>query len=120
MLTTNGQSASLTWNKAPIWGLRPDFYYRRTIVGLLMWGALSDEKTGLSFATAAAPGQCSHFRVRALWDSQPYCTVRFETSLFVAPYDSQGHGGGIRPRLHTGNCFVFIPHRPEIVCWRPG
>jgi hypothetical protein len=29
-----------------------------------------------------------------------YC-LRFETSLFVASYDSQGHGGGIRPRLHT-------------------
>jgi hypothetical protein len=25
-----------------------------------------------------------------------------ETSLFVASYDSQGSGGGIRPRLHTG------------------
>jgi hypothetical protein len=31
-----------------------------------------------------------------------YC-LRFETSLFVASYDSQGHGGGIRPRLHTGD-----------------
>jgi hypothetical protein len=30
-----------------------------------------------------------------------YC-LRFETSLFVASYDSQGHGGGIRPRFHTG------------------
>jgi hypothetical protein len=30
-----------------------------------------------------------------------YC-LRFETSLFVASYDSHGHGGGIRPRLHTG------------------
>jgi hypothetical protein len=30
-----------------------------------------------------------------------YC-LRFETSHFVASYDSQGHGGGIRPRLHTG------------------
>jgi hypothetical protein len=28
-----------------------------------------------------------------------YC-LRIETSLFVASYDSQGHGGGIRPRLH--------------------
>jgi hypothetical protein len=27
--------------------------------------------------------------------------IRFETSLFVASYDSQGYGGGIRPRLHT-------------------
>jgi hypothetical protein len=30
-----------------------------------------------------------------------YC-LRFQTSLFVASYDSQGHGGGIRPSLHTG------------------
>jgi hypothetical protein len=30
-----------------------------------------------------------------------YC-LRFETSLFFASYDSQGHGGGVRPRLHTG------------------
>jgi hypothetical protein len=30
-----------------------------------------------------------------------YC-LRFETSLFVVSYDSQGHGGGIRSRLHTG------------------
>jgi hypothetical protein len=30
-----------------------------------------------------------------------YC-LRFETSLFVASYDSQGHGEGIWPRLHTG------------------
>jgi hypothetical protein len=29
-----------------------------------------------------------------------YC-VRFETSLFVASYDSQDYGGGIRPHLHT-------------------
>jgi hypothetical protein len=28
--------------------------------------------------------------------------LRFETSLLVASYDSQGHGGSIRPRLHTG------------------
>jgi hypothetical protein len=26
-ITTDGQSASLSWNKAPIWGLRPDLYY---------------------------------------------------------------------------------------------
>jgi hypothetical protein len=47
-VTTDGQPASLSWNKAPIWGLRPDFYYCQTVAGLLMWGALSDERTGLS------------------------------------------------------------------------
>jgi hypothetical protein len=30
-----------------------------------------------------------------------YC-LRFETSLFVASYDSQGHGGDVRHRLHRG------------------
>jgi hypothetical protein len=49
-VTTDGQSASLSWNKTSIWGLRPDLYYCLTVSGLLMWGALSDERTGLSFA----------------------------------------------------------------------
>jgi hypothetical protein len=35
-----------------------------------------------------------------------YC-LRFETFLFIASYDSQGHGGGIRPRLHKGTLEVF-------------
>jgi hypothetical protein len=30
-----------------------------------------------------------------------YC-FRLKTSLFIASYDSQGYGGGIRPSLHTG------------------
>jgi hypothetical protein len=34
-----------------------------------------------------------------------YC-LRFETSLFVASYDSQGHGGGIQSRLHTGKALI--------------
>jgi hypothetical protein len=45
------QSSSLSLNKAPIWGLRPDFYYCQTVAGLLMSGALSDERTGLSCTT---------------------------------------------------------------------
>jgi hypothetical protein len=34
--------------------------------------------------------------------------LSFETSLFVASYDSQGHGGGIRPRLHTGELSIIV------------
>jgi hypothetical protein len=63
-VTTDGQSASLSWNKAPIWGLRPDIYYCQIVAGLLIWGALSDERTGLWFTTAAGPRQCSHSRVQ--------------------------------------------------------
>jgi hypothetical protein len=40
-ITTDGQSASLSWNKAPVWGLWPDFYYCQTVGGLLIWGAFS-------------------------------------------------------------------------------
>jgi hypothetical protein len=46
-----------------------------------------------------------------------YC-LRFETSLFVASYDSQGYGGGIRPRLHTGysnhSCVSLLSAAPQI------
>jgi hypothetical protein len=36
-----------------------------------------------------------------------YC-LRFETSLFIASYDLQGHGGGIRPRLHMGRLKLLL------------
>jgi hypothetical protein len=60
-ITTDGQPASLSWNKAPFWGLLPDLYYCLTVAGLLIWGALSDERTGLSFIIAAGTRQRSHF-----------------------------------------------------------
>jgi hypothetical protein len=84
-VTTDGQSASLSWNKAPIWGLRPDFYYCQTVAGLLMWGALSDERTGLSFTSAADPRRRSHSRVRVPWDSRPYFTVSASRLPFSSP-----------------------------------
>jgi hypothetical protein len=31
-----------------------------------------------------------------------FYSLRVEISIFVASYDSQGHGGAVRPRLHTG------------------
>jgi hypothetical protein len=74
-VTTDGQSASLSSNKEPIWGLRPDFYYCQTVAGLLMWDALSDERMGLLFTTAAGLRQRSHSRVRVPWNSRPYFSV---------------------------------------------
>jgi hypothetical protein len=53
---------------------------------------------GLSFTIAAGPHH--HF----------YC-LGFETSLFVASYDSQGYGGGIRSRLHTGVSWAKVKLR---------
>jgi hypothetical protein len=73
--TTDGQSASLSWNKAPTWGSRSDFYYCQTVAGLLLWGALSDERTGLSFTIAAGLRERSYSRVRVPWDLRRYFTV---------------------------------------------
>jgi hypothetical protein len=40
-----------------------------------MWGALSDERTGLSFIISAGPLQGSHPRLRVPWDSRLYFIV---------------------------------------------
>jgi hypothetical protein len=76
------------------------FFYCQTVAGLLMWGALSDERAGLSFTIAADPRQRSHSRVRVPWGSRQYFSqIRdfpFRRLLRLA-----GYGGGIRPRLHT-------------------
>jgi hypothetical protein len=50
-----------------------------------MWGALSDERTGLSFTTAAGPRQRSHSRVLLPWDSRPYFTVSDSRLPFLSP-----------------------------------
>jgi hypothetical protein len=101
-VTVDGESTSLSWNKAPIWGLWSDFYYRRTIAGLLMWGVLFDERTGLSFTAAAGPRQRINFGSEFRWTRDHILLPLIRDFLFVASYDSQGYGGGIRPRLHTG------------------
>jgi hypothetical protein len=53
----------------------PDFCYCQALTDLFMRGALSDERTGLSFINIVGPRQRSHFRVRAPRDSWPYFTV---------------------------------------------
>jgi hypothetical protein len=85
-----------------------------------MWGALSDERTGLPFTIAAGPRKRSHTWVRVPRDSWPYFTVSYsrlpqpggpgpriyipqeqggpvipsaQGPRFVASYDSQGYGG---------------------------
>jgi hypothetical protein len=37
-VTTDAQPASLSWNKAPIWSLRPDLYYLCDSYGLAFVG----------------------------------------------------------------------------------
>jgi hypothetical protein len=74
-----------------------------------MWGALSDERTGLPFTFAAGPRQCSHSQVRVQRDSRPYLTV--SDSMLPQPggpgpriYISQKQGGPVIP---PGTGFFF-------------
>jgi hypothetical protein len=64
-VTTDGQSGAYNQNSITV----------SQIAGLLMWGALSDERTGLSFTIPAGPRQRRHSRVRVPWESRPYFTV---------------------------------------------
>jgi hypothetical protein len=68
-----------------------------------MWGAFSGEMTGLLFLQsllALASAIILGSESRGTRDHIYY--LKFETPRFVASYDSQGYGRGIRPRLHAG------------------
>jgi hypothetical protein len=67
------------------YGACDQIFISQTIAGLLMWGALSDERTGLSFTIAAGPRQPSHSRVLVPWDSRSYFTVSDSRLLFSSP-----------------------------------
>jgi hypothetical protein len=85
-------------NTEYVWQLR--FWFR---------GAPSLTRGRVCLVCAAGPCQRNPSRVPVPWDLRPYFTVSdFETSLFVASNNSQGHGGGIRPRLHTGSTEIFF------------
>jgi hypothetical protein len=84
-ITTEGQSTNLSCNKAPVWGLRTDFYYCEAVAGLLMWGVLSDERKSLTLTIAPGPLQRRHFQVQVPWDSWPYFTVSDSRLPFSPP-----------------------------------
>jgi hypothetical protein len=74
-VTTDGQSDSVSCFEAPTCGPRSDFVYCQTDEGFLMWGALSDDRTGLSFTIVAYPRKRSHSQVQVPRDSWPYFAV---------------------------------------------
>jgi hypothetical protein len=77
-----------------------------------MWGALSDERTGLSFTISAGPRQGSHSRVRVPRDSWSYFTVsdsrlpqHGEPGSRI--YTPQEQGGPVIP---PGTGFLFVSY----------
>jgi hypothetical protein len=118
---TDGQSASLSWSKAPIWGLRPDFYYCQTIAGLLMWGALSDQRMGLSFTIAAGPRQRSLYRVQSRWTCEHILLSQVRDFPFRRPLRLAGirwkystpppHGISNIPAYDITSVWLFLSDR---------
>jgi hypothetical protein len=64
---------------------RSEYRIRLTVMFLIPWGALSDERMGLSFVCAAGPCQHSLSRVLVLWDLRPYFTVSDLRLPFSSP-----------------------------------
>jgi hypothetical protein len=56
-------------------GPKTRFCYCQIFAGLLMWGVLSDERTGLLFTIAGGHHQCSYTWVRVPQDSWLYFNV---------------------------------------------
>jgi hypothetical protein len=82
-IATDGQSTSKSW-----W---PDIYYCLIVTVLFFWGALSDEKTGLSFVYAAGPRLVK---------------VKVKVTLRLAVY-RQSVCFGVKPLETHGQNFLF-------------
>jgi hypothetical protein len=104
-IATDGQSVSKSWCRAPsgahdqifitVWQLLSCFF-----VGRPLW---REDGSVFCICCWSLPAQSFSGPSPLVLATIFYC-LRFETSLFVASYDSQGHGGGIRPPLKYSVC----------------
>jgi hypothetical protein len=79
-VTTDGQSASLSWNKAPIWGSRPDIYYSLTVTVLFFVGRPLWREDGSGFCIC-----CWHLPAQSFLGPSPLgIATRAEQSRAVA------------------------------------
>jgi hypothetical protein len=80
-VTTDGQAASLSWNKAPIWGLQPDLHYLCDSYGLVLVGRTLWREDGsvLYICCWPLPAQ-SFFDPSPLGLATIFYCLRFETS----------------------------------------
>jgi hypothetical protein len=116
---TDGQSVGMSWYRALLWDLWPDITSCQNVavwnLRSFLWGALSDERTGLQFTVQSLNGPSRVEPVTILycliWD---LANLEGQVPIFISPrnkvaqlypwavgslyfisYDSQGYGGGI-------------------------
>jgi hypothetical protein len=100
-IATDGQSINKSWFRAPS-GAHDQIFITLWQLGLVFVGSPLWREDGPVFCICCWPSPAKSFSGLSSLElvTKFYC-LKFETSLFVASYDSQCHGGGIRPRLHT-------------------
>jgi hypothetical protein len=100
-IATDGQSVGKSWCRAPS-GTHDRIFMNCLAFTVLFCGApsLTSGRVCLFICCWHLPVQS--FSVLSILGLATifYC-LRFETSFFVASYDSQGNGGSIRPRLQV-------------------
>jgi hypothetical protein len=138
-VTTDGQSASLSWCRAPIWNLWPEFSFLSDNCVFLdvkhplwregesvinsyncFWDLPEQSLSGPSLAelTTQVPCLLSDSPQPGGPGSRIYIPLEQGGPvvcpdtwlLFVASYVSQGYGRGIITRLHTGYLYTEIRH----------
>jgi hypothetical protein len=104
MRLTVSQSVSL--GAEPHLGIMTNIYYSLAVTVLFFWGALSDERTGLSFVYAAGARPRSVSWVRVPWISRPY----FIVSVLRLPFSSP-------PTTRRVTVEVFDPASTRVNCF---
>jgi hypothetical protein len=79
-ITTCGQSASLSWYQAPIWGLWPDFYYYQTIAGF--WYGAPTLTRGRVCLLQCAMYNIEYILLSQIWDSP---NLEDQVPVFISP-----------------------------------
>jgi hypothetical protein len=79
-VTTDGQSANLSWNKAPIWGLRSDFYYCLTIA--VFWYGAPSLARGLVCLLQCTMYNIQYSLLSQIWDSP---NLEDQVPVFISP-----------------------------------
>jgi hypothetical protein len=94
-ITTDGQSASLSWKKHPS-GAYDQIFSLSDHCGFLIWGALSDERTGLSFTIY----NIQYILLSQIWDQVP---------VFISP---RSGWPGYTPRHCLGSSLYNLGAAP--------
>jgi hypothetical protein len=95
-----------------------------TVAGLLMWGTLSNKRTGLLFIIAAGPHQRSHSQVRVLRVSRPILlsqtrdcpNLEGQVLVFISP---RNRAAQLKPQVLDSLFVAFYDSQDTVEVFEP-